>query len=942
MESKPSKTKTGIAKKFLLIYLIISIPLLLIIATTFRNWYRAEVAQVLLERTSIATSAGESFTLLITEIGRTMRHMGREIISNNYSQSRAAPVLEQLIEDYPTAYAVLTTPSGKVVYSTDKRLIGKDLSRGKAFKEIIQEHKQLGIGNSERSQNYVGFYVTQAVRLKDNKLSGIMASFIDVTRLSKSFPTRIRRGGINLVDSSGHVIYQSEYPSLAREQAYWGKYSFIHEALKGKSVVGRFTFPATGTLRLVSEIPVSKFGWAVGSSIDYDDSVQPILINVVIAAFLALLVLLIAGAIGFRIAKGIIDSLKLLVARSRAIGDGKLDELVSLDTGDEIEDVADSLDEARINLKRAIEELNTISRITDVAISTLDLDELLNRLLDALVKTAGADTALILINNNGMLIATASVGIEEEVRKGFSVPIGVGFAGNVALTRKPQYEEDAQTSQLVISPAIRKRGVRSMVGIPLIVGDVLIGVLHVDWFGVHKRDSREIRLLNLAADRIALAVSNAQLYERTEEELSRTRLLRGIAVATATTPDAKRVAKQILDELSDHLHIETGAVFEYKEDIDSLMLLASLGLAEESQKEIREVSLSVSNFLPVRAVKNNQTMTHNEDVIVSEDARIIEKINLKNSRYVAIPFSYRGRVLGAIAFSFKGRRNFTSEEMELFDSISRIIGQAFENTRLFGIEKNIADTLQEALLTIPDSISGIEFDHYYRSAAKAAQVGGDFYDIFELEHDRVGVVIGDVSGKGIEAATITSTVKNAIKAFAYEHESPDLIMERTNEVTIRNIPANIFVTVFLGILNLRTQELLYCSAGHPPVMVKHGSRVESLQVYSPILGAFQGLKYNKGHTGLLKGDILVLYTDGIIEARCDGGFYGEDGLEKMLSSIKTNTAKGLPQAIVDDVLKCSGTGGVIADDIAILTLSVNGFKKPAKQQDEGLTNRPKQ
>jgi serine phosphatase RsbU (regulator of sigma subunit) len=914
------RRRLGITKKFILIYLIISIPLVLIIATVYRNWYNAEIRRVLLERTTIARSAGTSFTLLITELGRTMRHMGREVFVNRYSSSQILPVLMQLIDDYPVSCAVITTGNGIVSNSTDTHLVGMSLATDKAFRQVIYGHKDLGIGNSQRSRNGVGFYVAQAIYSSDGKLLGVMGSFVGVGKLHNEFPFRINRGGINIVDASGYLIYQSEFPELAQNRSYWGEYDFVRVALSGKNSVGRFEFPLTGAYRLVSEVPIKEFGWAVGSGVNFEDSIQPILRSTIYSALLALLTLVIAATISFFIARGIIYSLTMIVAKSRAIGKGQLDESVVLRTGDEIEDVAVSLDEARVNLKRSIDEINAISQIADVAISTLDLDRLFNRLLERLIAVTGADAAVILLKEGKRLVAKASVGLEEEVQADFSVLIGTGFAGTIARTLQPYYIEDAQEDARIVNPVIVKRGIRSMLGMPLVIGNNLIGVIHIDWLNIHPRDSREVHLLDLVADRVALAISNAQLYARTEEELSRTRLLQGIATVTSTSPNVQTAAERILDELWDHMHIKIGVVHVLDEEKGVLRLLASLGLNEAMIKEVEELTLVNQSFLTVRVLKSKRIMTHNDETVKLEGAEFVRGSGFEETRYAVIPFAYKSRVFGTVSISFEGRRDFTNDELELFGSIGSIIGQAFENARLFEIEQNIADTLQEALLTIPEKIGGIEFGHFYRSAAEAALVGGDFYDLFELEHDKIGIVIGDVSGKGVEAATITSIVKNAIKAFSYEYETPDAIIARTNDLIVENTSANIFVTVFLGILDTNNGDLSYCSAGHPPAIVKRGLSVEFLQEHSPIIGAFPGISYVKSGTTLLKRDILVLYTDGIIEARRNSDFYGENRLVDLLKHLNNISAKELPQEIFNDVLGYAK--GVTSDDIAVLAVSL--------------------
>lgn len=243
------------------------------------------------------------------------------------------------------------------------------------------------------------------------------------------------------------------------------------------------------------------------------------------------------------------------------------------------------------------------------------------------------------------------------------------------------------------------------------------------------------------------------------------------------------------------------------------------------------------------------------------------------------------------------------------------------NARLYAAQRNIADTLQEALLTMPQKIKGIDFGHFYRSATATMKVGGDFYDLFELEHDRVGIVIGDVSGKGLQASSLTSLVKNAIKAYAYQEKSPASIMAKANVVVQKeSIPA-IFITVFFGILDIKTGRLVYCSAGHPPGILKRTtSETSPLTTSSPMIGAFSALNYIDDKVDLKKGDALILYTDGVIEARNNGELFGEEKLVSLIKDLDCLETSKLPRAIIGEITDF--TGGKLSDDVAILTVSL--------------------
>lgn len=170
------------------------------------------------------------------------------------------------------------------------------------------------------------------------------------------------------------------------------------------------------------------------------------------------------------------------------------------------------------------EDLLAITKVTSNAISTLNLNELLDILLKRIVEVIQADTAVILLKAGNDLIVRASVGIEGEVESKFTVPIGQGFAGTIGATMEYLYVEDTQTSAIPISQLIQQVGIHTMLGVPLKRDNRLIGVLHVDWLNVHPFNLRELHLLEITAERCSMAILNAQLFEETKHLQERLQL----------------------------------------------------------------------------------------------------------------------------------------------------------------------------------------------------------------------------------------------------------------------------------------------------------------------------------------------------------------------------------------------------------------------------------
>ena len=224
--------------------------------------------------------------------------------------------------------------------------------------------------------------------------------------------------------------------------------------------------------------------------------------------------------------------------------------------------------------------------------------------------------------------------------------------------------------------------------------------------------------------------------------------------------------------------------------------------------------------------------------------------------------------------------------------------------------------LQQALLDIPEQANGVEFGHLYRSATQQAQVGGDFYDVFEAKEGRIGLLIGDVSGHGLEAARIATLVKDVIHAFAHQFRRPHSVLRETNRLLVeKGLPG--FVSAFL-----ESGTLIYSSAGHPPPLIAEDGEVGRLESAGSPLGVFADARYRDSETKVEEGSLLLFYTDGITEARWGDDFFGEARLAEAFGRTRTCPIEELPSRLLGEVLEFSG--GDLRDDVALLAVRYTG------------------
>lgn len=315
-------------------------------------------------------------------------------------------------------------------------------------------------------------------------------------------------------------------------------------------------------------------------------------------------------------------------------------------------------------------------------------------------------------------------------------------------------------------------------------------------------------------------------------------------------------------------------------------------------------------------------------VFAVEDARIDPRVHERTRRRyrmvssLVVPLLLRDEMLGVILFVHSQDRGyFRGAHLEFARNFSVLIALALENARLYEEQKNLSHGLEAALLNIPEQLPGLELSHVYRSATDGAHVGGDFYDVFEAKHGRIGLLIGDVSGHGLEAARIATLVKDTVHAFAHQFHRPQMILRETNRLLReKSLPG--FVTAFLGLLDAQRGQLMFSSAGHPAPIVRSGSRIQFLESINLPLGIFPDVIYQEQAVHIPEGAVLLFYTDGVTEARGQGELFGEERLASYFSDLADRPVKELPCLLLEQATLFSE--GQLRDDVALLAVHYLG------------------
>jgi len=243
--------------------------------------------------------------------------------------------------------------------------------------------------------------------------------------------------------------------------------------------------------------------------------------------------------------------------------------------------------------------------------------------------------------------------------------------------------------------------------------------------------------------------------------------------------------------------------------------------------------------------------------------------------------------------------------------------QARENERIQH-ELRVAQLIQKTLLPkdLP-ALPGWKVNAYYQAAR---QVGGDFYDFIYLDDGRLGLVIGDVTDKGVPAALLMATTRSVLRAVAQRVVKPGQVLERVNEIIYQDIPPKMFVTCLYALLDPETGQLLYANAGHDLPYHRHQmGGVTELRATGMPLGLMPGMKYEEKETTLAHGEIILFHSDGIVEAHnSDRGMYGFPRLMKLVGEYEEDSS--LKDVVIEDLAEFTGPGWEQEDDITMVTL----------------------
>jgi signal transduction histidine kinase len=324
------------------------------------------------------------------------------------------------------------------------------------------------------------------------------------------------------------------------------------------------------------------------------------------------------------------------------------------------------------------DRLRKLQALTDAALAHLELDVLLQTLLLRAREILGVDTCAVLLldEDTNELVARAAVGIEEEVEQGVRIPVGRGFAGRVAADRRPVILDDVDHAD-VLNPILRAKRIKSMLGVPLLVGGRILGVLHVGVLTYRKFGAADVELLQLAGDRAAIAIEHARAFEAERHARKRVEHVQAVTDAALAHLDLDGLFAVLLPRIRDILEADTCAVLLVDESTNELVARAAVGIEEEVEQGVR---------IPVGGGFAGRIAAERHPVILADvdHADVLNPILREKGikSMLGVPLLVEGDALGVIHVGTLVHRRFTAADVELLRLVADRLALAIERARL--------------------------------------------------------------------------------------------------------------------------------------------------------------------------------------------------------------------------------------------------------------------
>lgn len=473
---------------------------------------------------------------------------------------------------------------------------------------------------------------------------------------------------------------------------------------------------------------------------------------------------------------------------------------------------------------------------------------------------------------------------------------------------------------------------------PLRVGDQPYGVITLAHSTPGRYGHEAKAMTTTFASYAAVAIENTRLYDNAQEQAYASAALLQVAQAIVSLNDLDEILETIIRIMPILVGVERAALYQWDVQNENFSPSEQYGLDEEEEETFWIHAFAPGEFPILDACRNANSMIagqldpngeHGLSAWLALDPNQESNLGNPNAFLFAVPIAVKEDLYGVMLIEeAPGGLRFRARRLEIITGIAQQAALAIQNDLLqkemvvrerLETEVQLARQIQQTF--IPESLP--QFADWELAARwkTARQVGGDFYDVFDLPDKRLGLFIADVADKGVPAALFMALTRTLVRAAVIEDTSPAEAMERVNNLLIPDTRQGMFVTAVYAVLDMEKNELTYVNAGHnPPLWVRRDGEIQRLTRTAIALGVVMGEPVEQRTIKFESGDNLLLYTDGLTESfNTEGVFYGENRLLESITSSTCTSASDLLDVVEKSLLNFVQDVPP-ADDLTMLVL----------------------
>ena len=475
--------------------------------------------------------------------------------------------------------------------------------------------------------------------------------------------------------------------------------------------------------------------------------------------------------------------------------------------------------------------------------------------------------------------------------------------------RAPVVVPDFSEEDPMVARRAEERGVGAYVGLPLIRWGEDLGGLGVEFAQPCEFSSKDQALARGIARQLATALSNARRFNLLAD-------LRTLGLRIGSKLRLGAVAEEVAAAAVQLLSAESVVLYFLDSTHSSLVASGLYGLQPPVLAE-GLARLDLRND-PWRGLLAGE-------IVVVKD--LAEHLGDDAAGWSAIGAAIQRAeppMTGAVVLFFSSAPPLGQDEQEALQVLAAQAATAIENAQRFERQRSVARSLQEGLLAteMPD-LPGYGSAAVYEPASGEADIGGDFFDVFDLSDGSYAIVVGDVSGKGAEAAAYTAMAKYMLRAFAIRNPQPSSVLYHLNNALVTGFGEDRFATLMYALFDPSEGKLTIAVGGHPPPLIYRAETrsVEVVGMQGSIVGAFPDQAFDQGMFTLGPRDVMLAFTDGLVEARSGGELYGRD---RVVESFTRLAASASADEVTKRVFDDAKAFGDINDDTVVFALVCAG------------------